>query len=47
MKDLSECIVLIVDDTEANVYILVDALGDEYDIPVMFLSGKSDTTDNR
>jgi hypothetical protein len=36
MKDLSECIVLIVDDTEANVEILV-----------MFLSGKTDTTDIR
>jgi hypothetical protein len=35
MEDLSECIDLIVDDTEANVDILVDAHGDEYDIPVM------------
>ena len=34
MKNLSECIVLIVDDTEANVDILVDALGDEYDVAV-------------
>jgi CheY-like chemotaxis protein len=34
MKDLSECIVLVVDDTEANVDILVDALGEVYDIAV-------------
>jgi len=34
MKDLSECVVLIVDDTEANVDILVDALAEEYDIAV-------------
>jgi putative two-component system response regulator len=34
MKDLSECIVLIVDDTEANIDILVDALADEYDVAV-------------
>ena len=34
MKGLSECVVLIVDDTEANVDILVDALGDEYEIAV-------------
>lgn len=34
MKDLSECVVLIVDDTEANVDILVDALAEDYDIAV-------------
>lgn len=34
MKKLSECIVLIVDDTEANVDILVEALGDDYEISV-------------
>ena len=34
MKDLSECIVLIVDDTEANVDILVDALAEDCDIAV-------------
>jgi len=34
MKDLSECIVLVVDDTEANVDILVDALAEDYDIAV-------------
>jgi len=34
MKELSECIVLIVDDTEANVDILVDALAETYDIAV-------------
>lgn len=34
MKKLSECKVLIVDDTEENVDILVEALGDDYDIAV-------------
>ena len=34
MKDLSECTVLIVDDTETNVDILVDTLGEDYDIAV-------------
>ncbi|MCB2312597.1 response regulator [Clostridium tagluense] len=34
MKKLSECIVLIVDDTEANVDVLVAALGDDYEISV-------------
>ena len=34
MKDLSECVILVVDDTEANIDILVDALGDTYDIAV-------------
>lgn len=34
IKRLSECNVLVVDDTEANVDILVDALGDLYDISV-------------
>lgn len=34
MKKLSECMVLIVDDTEANVDILVEALGDDYDVSV-------------
>ncbi len=34
MRDLSECKVLIVDDTEANIDILVDALGDDYEISV-------------
>lgn len=34
MKDLSECSVLVVDDTEANVDILVEALGDIYDVSV-------------
>jgi putative two-component system response regulator len=34
MKKLSECMVLIVDDTEANVDILVEALGDDYEISV-------------
>jgi hypothetical protein len=28
MKKLSDCTVLVVDDTEANVDILVDALGE-------------------
>ncbi|HCY85116.1 MAG TPA: hypothetical protein DHV36_08285 [Desulfobacteraceae bacterium] len=34
MKDLSECVVLVVDDTEANVDMLVEALGDLYDVMV-------------
>jgi len=34
MNDLSECTVLIVDDTETNIDILVDTLGDDYDIAV-------------
>lgn len=34
MKSLSECTVLIVDDTEENIDILVEALGDEYEISV-------------
>ena len=34
VKQLSECSVLVVDDTEANVDILVDALGDLYDVAV-------------
>ena len=32
MKELSDCTVLVVDDTEANVDILVDALGERYDV---------------
>jgi CheY-like chemotaxis protein len=34
MKDISECTILIVDDTETNIDILVDTLGEEYDIAV-------------
>ena len=34
MKKLSECTVLIVDDTEENIDILVEALGDDYDLSV-------------
>ncbi len=34
MKDLSECTVLIVDDTEANIDILMYVLGNDYDIMV-------------
>jgi putative two-component system response regulator len=34
MKKLSDCVVLAVDDTEANLDILVDALGDEYQVSV-------------
>jgi CheY-like chemotaxis protein len=34
MKDLSECTVLIVDDTETNIDILLDILGEEYDVAV-------------
>ena len=34
MRDLSSCTILIVDDTDANVDILVETLGDDYDISV-------------
>jgi CheY-like chemotaxis protein len=34
MKDLSDCIVLVVDDTEANIDILMDILGEGYDVAV-------------
>lgn len=34
MKELSEYKVLIVDDTEENIDILVETLGDDYDISV-------------
>ncbi|AFA48536.1 response regulator [Acetobacterium woodii] len=34
MKKLSECSILIVDDTEINVDILVEALGDDYELAV-------------
>jgi signal transduction histidine kinase len=34
MKKLSECTVLIVDDTEENLDILVEALADDYDVSV-------------
>jgi len=40
MKKLSECTVLIVDDTEENVDILVEALGDDYELSVA-MDGKS------
>jgi putative two-component system response regulator len=34
MKPLRECLVLIVDDTESNVDILVEALGEDYEVAV-------------
>jgi putative two-component system response regulator len=34
MKDLSECTILIVDDAETNIDILLDILGEEYDVAV-------------
>ena len=34
MRDLSECTILIVDDAEANVDILVDILGEDYEVAV-------------
>jgi putative two-component system response regulator len=34
MKSLSECKILIVEDTEENIDILIEALGNEYDIAV-------------
>lgn len=40
MADLSDCTVLVVDDAEANIDILVEALGESYDIRVA-LDGES------
>ena len=34
MKTLAECLILLVDDTETNLDILVDALGEDYDLAV-------------
>ena len=34
MKKLSECTVLVVDDTEANIDLMVETLGDDYDVSV-------------
>jgi putative two-component system response regulator len=34
MADLTECKVLVVDDTESNIDILVDALGSDYEVSV-------------
>lgn len=34
MRNLSDCTVLVVDDTETNVDILVDILGDDYEVAV-------------
>ena len=34
MTDLSKCKVLVVDDTEANIDLLVEALGDDYELMV-------------
>lgn len=34
MKELSDCTVLVVDDTEVNVDILMNALGESYDVSV-------------
>ncbi len=34
MKSLSECTILIVDDTKINIDILVNALGEDYDVSV-------------
>jgi CheY-like chemotaxis protein len=34
VKDLSECTILIVDDAETNIDILMDILGEEYDVAV-------------
>ena len=34
MSDLSQCKVLAVDDAEANIDILMDAIGDDYDVSV-------------
>ncbi len=40
MTDMSECTIMVVDDTEANIAILVDLLGNDYDISVA-LDGQS------
>ena len=34
MSDLSQCKVLAVDDADANIDILMDAIGDDYDVSV-------------
>ena len=34
MPNLTECKVLVVDDTESNIDILVDALGSDYEVSV-------------
>ena len=34
MTEFSECKILIVEDIEANIDILMDALGDDYDVSV-------------
>ena len=34
MKELSNCTVLVVDDTEANIDILVETLDSEYEVSV-------------
>ncbi len=34
MLELSKCTVLVVDDTEANIDVLVEALGSEYEVSV-------------
>ena len=34
MKTLAQCLILLVDDTETNLDILVDALGEDYDVAV-------------
>ena len=40
MKRMNDCTVLLVDDTEANIDVLVGALGDDYDLAVA-LDGQS------
>jgi len=40
MTDISDCSVMVVDDVEANIDILVNTLGDSYDVAVA-LDGKS------
>ena len=34
MKSLSDCNILVVDDTETNIDMLVEALGDDYEVMV-------------
>ncbi len=40
MRDLSACTVMVVDDTETNIDILVEILGDIYDV-VVAMDGQS------
>ena len=34
MKDVSDCTILVVDDTEVNIDLMVAILGEDYDVSV-------------